>query len=184
MVNGDALPRLGGEENRVSDIALSFAAPRNLCHGPIETASAARGADPSKECGDLAIESHCPEAGKREMTKAVMPPHQLRLIIGSGNTILVFLGEGWQRIIAEVIANNGRKGGTVLDGLKGEHERLFALSPSEVGINLKLKFSLATNSAGSGVEPWSSQQRPGCWRTCSLKKNSASRAWKVCTKAR
>ncbi len=110
MVDGDALPRLGGGENRVSDIALSFAAPRNLCHGPIETASAARGADPSKARGDLAIESDGPEAGKREMAKAVMPPHQLRLVVGSGNTILIFLGERRQRIIMEVITNNGRRG--------------------------------------------------------------------------
>ena len=41
--------------------------------------------------------------------------------------------------------------------IKGERERLFASSPSEVGINLKLKLSSATNSAGSGGKPRSSQ---------------------------
>ena len=91
--------------------------PRNFCHGPIEAASAARGANASKALGDLAILSKRLETGKGLVAKAVMPPHQFCLIVERGNTILVLLGEGRRRIVAEVIANDGRKGGTALDGL-------------------------------------------------------------------
>ncbi len=118
MVDGDALPRLGGGKNRVSRIALAFAAPRNSSHGPIEAASAARGADASKVLGDLAILSERLETGEGLMAEGVMPPHQFCLIVGRGNTILILLGEGRRRIVAEVIANQGRKGRTVLDGIQ------------------------------------------------------------------
>jgi len=95
VVDGDALPRLGGGENRVSQIALDFAVPRNFCHGPIEAASAARGANASKALGDLAIFRKRSETGEGLLVaEAVMPPHQFCLIVGRGNTILVLLGEG------------------------------------------------------------------------------------------
>jgi hypothetical protein len=118
VVDGDALPRLGGGENRVSRIVLAFGAPRNFCHGPIEAASAARGANASKALGDLAILSKRLEVGEGLVAKAVMLPHQFCLIVGHGNTILVLLGEGRRWIVAEVIANDGRKGRNALDGLQ------------------------------------------------------------------
>ncbi len=118
MVDRDALPRLGGGKNRVSRIALAFSAPRNFCTGPIEAASAARGANVSKALGDLAILSKRLETGEGLVAEAVMPPHQLCLIVRCSNTILILLGEERQRIIAEVIANDDRKGGTALDGLQ------------------------------------------------------------------
>jgi hypothetical protein len=118
VVDGDALPRLGGGKNRVSRIALAFAAPRNFRHGPIEAASAARGANASRALGDLTILSERLEMGEGLVAKVVMPPHQFCLIVGRGNTILILLDEGRRRIVAEVIANQGRKGTTVLDGLQ------------------------------------------------------------------
>jgi len=110
VVGGDALPRLGGGKNRVSRIALAFAAPRNFCHGPIEAASAARGANASKALGDLAILSKRLETGKGLVAEAVMPPHQFCLIVRCGNTILVLLGEGRRQTVAEVIANGEPEG--------------------------------------------------------------------------
>ncbi len=67
-------------------------------------------------------------------------------------------------------------------GEGGESWRL--LPPSETVVAyLKRMFSSATNLAGSGGGLQSSQRRPGCRSMCSLEKNGASRAWKVCTKA-
>ena len=94
MVNGDALPRLGGGKNRVSDIALSFAAPRDFCHGPIAAASTARGVNASESQGDFPVCSQRLEVDKRRVAQAVMPPHQLCLIVRSRNAVLIFLGEG------------------------------------------------------------------------------------------
>jgi len=111
-------PGLVAAKTRVSRITLAFAAPTNFRHGPIEAARAARGANASKALGDLAILSKRPETGEGLVAEAVMPPHQFCLIVGRGNTILVLLGEGRRRIVAEFIANDGRKGGTTLDGLQ------------------------------------------------------------------
>ena len=113
MVNGDALPRLGCGKDRVGRIALSFAAPRNFCHGPIEAAGAARGANASESRGDFPVCSQRLEVGKRRVAKAVMSPHQLRLIIGSRNAVLLFLGKGRQWIEAEGIALDGKRVQTV-----------------------------------------------------------------------
>ncbi len=110
-----------------------------------------------------------------------MPRHQLRLIVGSRNAVLIFLGEGQQWIEAERIALDGKRV-RIKRGEGGESWRL--LPPSETVVaDLKLMFSSATNSAGSGGGLQSSHQRPGCRSTCSLEKNGALRAWKVWTKA-
>jgi hypothetical protein len=113
VVDGDALPRLGGGKNRVSDIALSFAAPRDFCHGPIEAAGAARGANASKSRGDFPVRSQRLEVGERRVAKAVMSPHQLSLIVGSRNVVLIFLGEGRRWIEAKGIALDGKRVQTV-----------------------------------------------------------------------
>ncbi len=88
----------------MSDIALSFAAPRDFCHGPIKAAGAARRVNASKSRGDFPVCSQRLEVGERHVAEAVMPPHQLRLIVGSRNAVLIFLGEGLRWIKAEGIA--------------------------------------------------------------------------------
>ena len=113
MVNGDTLPRLGCSKDRVSRITLSFAAPRDFCHGPIKAAGAARRVNASKSRGDFPVCSQRLEVGERHVAEAVMPPHQLRLIVGSRNTVLVILGEERQWIEAEGIALDGKRVQTV-----------------------------------------------------------------------
>ena len=93
----------------MSDIALSFAAPRDFCHGPIEAASAVRGANASNSRGDFPVCSQRLEVGERRVAKAVIPPHQLRLIVGSRNAVLIFLGEGRRWIKAKGIALDGKR---------------------------------------------------------------------------
>ena len=88
----------------MSDIALSFAAPRDFCHGPIKAAGAARRVNVSKSRGDFPVCSQRLEVGERHVAEAVMPPDQLRLIVGSRNAVLIFLGEGRRWIKAEGIA--------------------------------------------------------------------------------
>ena len=116
LINRDTLPRLGRSENRVSCVALSFAAPRNFSHGSVEAAGAARGANASKALGDLAIFGKSLEASEGLVAEAVVPSHQLSLIVGRGNAILVLLGERRRRVVAKGISNDGRRGGDFLNG--------------------------------------------------------------------
>jgi hypothetical protein len=101
MVHRDALPRLGGAEDRVSCVALSFRSPRNLCHGPIEAAGTARRADTSETRRDFAIGSHGLQSREGLVAEAVMPTHQLGLIVGSRHAIFILLRERRRRIVAE-----------------------------------------------------------------------------------
>ncbi len=85
VVNGDALPRLGGSKDRVSIVAACFGLPRNFRHGPKEASSAARGMNRGKFLWNLAVGCKPLELGERHVPKAVVPTHQLSFIIRSGN---------------------------------------------------------------------------------------------------
>ena len=112
VVDGHALPRLGCNKDLVSSLGL-FAAPRCFCHGPKEAACALGQRHLGKATRDLAILGKDLEFWEGEVAKAVMPSHQLGLIVGGGELeFLVFLerrrgveGEGaaashtWMRLV-------------------------------------------------------------------------------------
>ncbi len=104
MVNGDALPRLGGSKDGVAIIATCFGLPRNFCHGPKEAASAARGTNRGESLWNLAIGFKPLELEERHVPKAVVPTHQLSLVIRSSNRVLILLLERREGIECEGIA--------------------------------------------------------------------------------
>ncbi len=55
VVNGDALPRLGGDEDRMLGFLL-FASPRDFCHGSEKTTCASGGANLGKLLRNFAVE--------------------------------------------------------------------------------------------------------------------------------
>ncbi len=83
MIDGDAFPRLGCDEDLVRGLGL-FAAPRNLSHCTEEAASALGWLDFRQLLGDFPVEGELLELREGEMTKVVMPSHELGLIVGSG----------------------------------------------------------------------------------------------------
>jgi hypothetical protein len=83
LINGDALPRLGGEENLVRGLGL-FTAPRNFSHRAKEAASALGWRDCCQLLGDFPVEGKLLELCEGKMTEAVVPTHELGLIVGSG----------------------------------------------------------------------------------------------------
>jgi hypothetical protein len=93
VVDGDALPRLGGSKDRVAIVAACFGSPRNFGHGPKEASSAARGTNRGESSWNLAVGRKPLELGERHVPKAVVPTHQLSFIIRSGNRVLVLLLE-------------------------------------------------------------------------------------------
>jgi hypothetical protein len=111
VVDGHALPRLGCNKDLVSSLGL-FAAPRCFCHGPEEAACALGRRHLGKATRDLAILGKVLEFWEGEVAEAVMPSHQLGLIVRGGLLeLLVFLkrrgveGEGaaardaWMRLV-------------------------------------------------------------------------------------
>ncbi len=83
MIEGDALPRLGGNEDLVRGLGL-LTAPRNFGHRAEEAASALGWRDCRKLLGDFPVEGELLELCKGKMTEAVVPTHELGLIVGSG----------------------------------------------------------------------------------------------------
>jgi hypothetical protein len=112
VVDGHALPWLGCNKDLVSSFGL-FAAPRCFCHGLNEAAGALGRRHLGKATRDLAILGKDLEFWEGEVAEAVMPLHQLGLIVGGGKLkFLVFLerrkgveGEGaaasnaWMRLV-------------------------------------------------------------------------------------
>ena len=112
VVKGHALPRLGCNKDLVSSLGL-FAPPRCFRHGPKEAACALGRRHLGKATRDLTILGKDLEFWEGEVAKAVMPLHQLGLIVGGGELkFLVFLerrrgveGEGaaasnaWMRLV-------------------------------------------------------------------------------------
>jgi hypothetical protein len=112
VVDGHALPWLGCDKDLVSSYGL-FAEPRYFCHGPKEAACTLGRRHLGKAMRDLAILGKDLEFWEGKVAKAVMPSHQLGLIVGGGKLeFLVFLkrrrgvkGEGaaasnaWMRLV-------------------------------------------------------------------------------------
>ncbi len=112
VVDRHALPRFGCDKDLVSSFGL-FAAPRCFHHGPEEAACALGRRHLGKAMRDLAILGKDLEFWEGEVAEAVMPSHQLGLIVGGSKLkFLVFLerrrgieGEGagarnaWMRLV-------------------------------------------------------------------------------------
>ncbi len=96
VIYGDALPRLGGGKDRVIIITLVFGVPRNFGHGPKKAAGTAGRTNVGKLGRDLAIARKLLELWEGGVAKAIMPLHQLSLIIRGGDRILVGFLKHWQ----------------------------------------------------------------------------------------
>ncbi len=83
LIDGDALPRLGGNEKIVRGLSF-FAAPRNLSHRAKEAASALGWHDFCQLLGDFPVEGELFELCEGKVTKGVVPLHQFSLIVGGG----------------------------------------------------------------------------------------------------
>ncbi len=93
VVHRDALPQLGCSKDRMILVAIAFGALRNLSHGSKEATGAARRADVGNPLWYLAVEGEDFQMREGSMPKAVVPLHQLSLVVGSKKGILVLLGE-------------------------------------------------------------------------------------------
>ena len=112
VVNGHALPWLGCDKDLVISLG-PFAAPRYFHHGPKEAACALGWRHLGKTTRDLAILGKDLEFWEGEVAEAVMPSHQLGMIVGGSELkFLVLLkrrrgvkGEGaaasnaWMRLV-------------------------------------------------------------------------------------
>jgi hypothetical protein len=107
VVHGDALPRLGCSKDRMILVAMSFGAPRNLCHGPKEAAGAARRADVGEPLRYLSVEGEDFQTQEGFVPEAVVPSHQLSLVVGSREGILVLLGKRRRRVEHQRVTMNG-----------------------------------------------------------------------------
>jgi hypothetical protein len=93
VVNGDALPWLGGSEDSV--LALVFLSlPRNLCHGTKQTASASGSTDTVQSLGDLTLAGELLELLDHKVSKMIVPMHQLSLVVKSLAGVFFGLFEG------------------------------------------------------------------------------------------
>ncbi len=90
MVNGDAPPRLGGGEDRMLGFLL-FATPRDLHHGPKKTTCAPEGLDLGELLGNLSIKGKEAELLEGGMTEVIVPSHELGLVIGRQERVLLVL---------------------------------------------------------------------------------------------
>jgi hypothetical protein len=83
LIDGNALPRLGGDEDLVRGLGL-FTAPRNLGHRAEEAASALGWCDCCQLLGDFPVEGELLQLGEGKMAEALVPTHELGLMVGSG----------------------------------------------------------------------------------------------------
>ncbi len=83
VVEGDALPRLGCGKDGMTIVALCFGASRNFGHSPKKAAGAVWRSDVGKFGGDLTIAGKLVKAGEQGVAKAVVPTHQLGLVVRS-----------------------------------------------------------------------------------------------------
>jgi hypothetical protein len=83
LMDGDALPRLGGDKDLVRGLSF-FATPRNLSHRAEKAASALGWRDFCQLLGDFPVEGKLFELCEGKVTKAVVPLHQFSLIVGGG----------------------------------------------------------------------------------------------------
>ncbi len=90
LIDGGALPRLGGDKDLVRGLSF-FAAPRNLSHRAEEAANALEWRDFCQLLGDFPVEGKLFELCEGKVTKAVVPSHQFSLIVGGGNMDILSL---------------------------------------------------------------------------------------------
>jgi hypothetical protein len=90
VVDGDAPPRLGGGEDRMLGFLL-FVTPSNLRHGPKKTTCAPEGPDLGKLLENLSIKGKEAELLEGGMTEAVVPSHELGLVIRRRERVLLVL---------------------------------------------------------------------------------------------
>jgi hypothetical protein len=83
VVDGDALPRLGCGKDGMTIVASCFGVPTNFGQSPKKAAGAAWRLDVGKFGGDLAIVGELAKAGEQGVAKAVVPTHQLGLVVRS-----------------------------------------------------------------------------------------------------
>jgi hypothetical protein len=88
-------------------VAMAFGAPKNLSHGSKEAAGAARRAEVGEPLWYLAVEGEDFQMQEWFVPKAVVPSHQLSLVIGSGEGILILLDERRRRVERQRVMMNG-----------------------------------------------------------------------------
>jgi hypothetical protein len=107
VVHRDALPRLGCSEDRMILVAMSFGAPRNLRHGPKEAAGTSRRVNVGETRRNLTVEGEDFQTREGFVPEAVVPSHQLSLVVGSGEGILVLLGKMRRQVERQRVMMNG-----------------------------------------------------------------------------
>ncbi len=95
VIDKDALPWLGGSKNRVITVTLVFGVPSNFGHGPKKAAGTAGRTNIGKLGRDLAVARKLLELWEGGVAKAIMPLHQLSLIIRGDDRILIGFFEHW-----------------------------------------------------------------------------------------
>ena len=90
MVDQNALPRLGCDEDLVRGFGL-FATPRNLGHGAEEAASAPGQRHLGQLLGDFPVLGHLLSSFEGSVAEAVVPLHQLGLVVGGSKSRVVIL---------------------------------------------------------------------------------------------
>ncbi len=107
VVHRDALPRLDGNKDRMILVAMSFGAPRKICHGPKEAAGASRWANVGEACRNLTVEGKGLESREGFVPEAVVPMHQFSLVVGSGEGIFILLGKSRRRVKHQCLTMDG-----------------------------------------------------------------------------
>ncbi len=88
-------------------VAMSFGVPRNLCHGPKEAAGASRRANVGEARRNLTVEGKDFQTQEGFVPEMVVPSHQLSLVVGSREGILILLGERRRRVECQRVTMNG-----------------------------------------------------------------------------
>ncbi len=97
VVNGDAFPWLCGNEDSVLALAF-FTSPRNLGHGAKQAAGASGRTDIDQSLGDLTVAGELLELLERKVSKAIVPTHQLSLVVWSLDGVFFGLLEVWSKV--------------------------------------------------------------------------------------
>ncbi len=97
VVNRDASPWLGGNEDNVLDLAF-FTPPRNLGHGTKQAAGASGSTEICQSLGDLTVAGKLLEPLERKVSETIVPTHQLSLVVRSLYGVFFGLLEGRRRV--------------------------------------------------------------------------------------
>jgi hypothetical protein len=97
VVNGDAFPWLGGNEDSVLALAL-FAPPWNLSLCAKQAACTSGSMEIGQSFRDLTMAGKLLELLERKVSKRITSTHQLSLVVWSLNGVFFGLLEGWRRV--------------------------------------------------------------------------------------